>query len=78
MAVIDLSEPDRKTYGQMIGGLPFSEPKYYAPQYESPVSVATFLKLPPGTLTERMLIYAIRLHPEGPRSTLGASSSVIV
>ena len=77
LAVVDFSDPDRETYGHMIGGLPFSEPSYYAPQYESPVSVATFLKLPPGTLTERMLIYAIRIHPEGPRSTSGASSPVL-
>src|SRR5207249_167062 len=29
------------------------------------------LDLPPGTLTQRTMIYAVRTHPEAPRSAIG-------
>ena len=77
LAVIDFSCPDSTTHGQVIGGLPFVEPSYYAPPFESAESVSTFLGLPSGTLAERMMVYAIRMHPEGPQSTSGVSSTVL-
>ncbi len=77
LAVIDFSCPDSSTYGQVIGGLPFVEPSYYAAPFESPTSVSTFLGLPSGVLAERMMVYAIRMHPESPQSTSGVSSPVL-
>ena len=77
LAVVDFSHPDSKNYGQVIGGLPFIKPIYYAAPFESPSSVSTFLGLPSGSLAERMMIYAIRMHPEGPQSTSGVSSPVL-
>ncbi|MEC8338181.1 MAG: hypothetical protein VXZ84_08570 [Planctomycetota bacterium] len=77
LAVIDFSCPDSTTYGQVIGGLPFVEPSYYAAPFESATSVSTFLGLPSGGLAERMMVYAIRMHPEGPQSTTGVWSPVL-
>ena len=77
LAMIDFSHPDSMTYSQVIGGLPFIKPIYYAAPFESPFSVSTFLGLPSGTLAERMMVYAIRMHPEGPQSTSGVLSPVL-
>ena len=77
LAVVDFSDANSDTFGEVIGVLPFTKQAYYAPPYESPLSVATFLRLPPGPLSERMMIYAIRIHPERPRSTAGTSSPIL-
>lgn len=74
LVVVDFCDPQSPTYGHIVGWLPFETPTYYAPDYESARSVATFLGLPCGSLTQRMLIYAIRIHPEGAESTSGLSS----
>lgn len=78
LVVIDFCDHSRPTYGQVVGWLPFEKPAYYAAEYESAASVATFLDLPCGSLTQRMLIYAIRVHPERPESTSGTSSPALV
>ena len=36
-----------------------------------PAEMKVLLDLPPGTLTQRTLIYAVRIHPERPASALG-------
>ena len=77
LAVVDFGDPMKETFGRVIGALPFTKPTYYAPPFQSRSSVVTFLKLPPGSLAERMIIYAIRMHPEGPRSTVGGASPTL-
>ena len=77
LAVVDLSDPVSTTHGQVTAGLPFIKPNYYVTAFESPSSVRTLLGLPPGTLAERMMIYAIRMHPEAPRSTTGVLSPIL-
>ena len=37
--------------------------------------MAVILDLPPGTLTQRTLIYAVRIHPDKPASTSGQSDA---
>ncbi len=69
LAVIDLKHTGRSCYRHTVSSLPFAQPKYYAPRYESPQSLKTLLRLPAGTLTQRTMIYAVRLHPEKPAST---------
>ena len=44
----------------ILGGVPYSTEK-----------MLVILDLPPGTLTQRTLIYAVRTHPERPQSTDG-------
>jgi hypothetical protein len=66
LAVIDYEHKDAPYYEELVGILPFLRAK--PPTSEQ---VQTFLTLPPGTLTQRTLIYAIRIHPERPLSTMG-------
>ncbi|MDR0610873.1 MAG: hypothetical protein LBG58_12235 [Planctomycetaceae bacterium] len=66
LAVIDYEHKDTPYYEELVGILPFLRAK--PPTSEQ---VQTFLTLPPGTLTQRTLIYAIRIHPERPLSTMG-------
>jgi hypothetical protein len=66
LAVIDYEHNDASYYENLVGILPFLRAK--PPTSEQ---VQTFLTLPPGTLTQRTLIYAMRIHPERPLSTMG-------
>ena len=43
----------------------------------TPEKMCVILNLPPGTLTQRTLIYAVRTHPEGPASTGGTFDPVL-
>jgi hypothetical protein len=68
IAIIDLKNPGTPHYGKVVTALPFSRGKYYRWQ-TSHLSVA--LGLPPGTITQRTMIWAVRIHPESPASTAG-------
>lgn len=69
LAIVDMKHTERSCYRHTVSSLPFARPKYYAPRYESAQSLTTLLQLPAGTLSQRSLIYAVRLHPEKPAST---------
>ena len=71
LAVVDLKNKGQSHYGKPIGCLPFESGVYYAPNFWSAKSVRTFLDLPDGTITQRMLTFAVRLHPERPASCFG-------
>ncbi|MDR1964021.1 MAG: hypothetical protein LBQ50_09610 [Planctomycetaceae bacterium] len=66
LAVIDYENKTASHYEKLVGILPFLRAK--PPTTEQ---IQTFLTLPPGTLTQRTLIYALRIHPERPLSTMG-------
>jgi hypothetical protein len=66
LAVIDYEHNTETFYEDIVGILPFIRGKSPTPE-----QVQTFLTLPPGTLTQRTLIYALRIHPEKPLSTIG-------
>ena len=68
IAIVDLQNLGTPHYGQVVTALPFSRGKYYRWQ-TSHLSVA--LGLPPGTITQRTMIWAVRIHPESPASTAG-------
>ena len=68
LAVIDFANPDTEHYGFVVSTLPFKSGKYY--RY-NPKHVAVLLDLPPGTQTQRALVFAVRIHPEAPASTKG-------
>ncbi|MDR3199036.1 MAG: hypothetical protein LBU34_14310 [Planctomycetaceae bacterium] len=70
LAVIDYEHATAPYYENLVGILPFLRAK--PPTTEQ---VQTFLTLPPGTLTQRTLIYALRIHPERPLSTIGTFHS---
>lgn len=65
-AVIDFENPEASYYGDLVGILPFIRAKL--PTMDETL---TFLSLPAGSLTQRTLIYAVRIHGEKPRSALG-------
>ena len=73
LVVIDFADKDQPYYGEVVGILPFL-------RGECPTEkqVAAFLNLPPGTLTQRTLTYAVRIHPDRPLSSDGEPLSIVV
>jgi hypothetical protein len=66
--MIDLRDPEQPYCGRVVTALPFAGGKYYR-WANSHLNVA--LDLPPGTISQRTMIWAVRIHPETPRSTAG-------
>jgi hypothetical protein len=66
LAVVDLAHERADYYGHVVSTFPFTPGKYYRRE-----ALAIILDLPPGTLTQRTMIYAVRIHPEAPKSTQG-------
>ena len=66
IAIIDFADAEASYYGQVVSTFPFLGGKAY-----DPFKMAVILNLPPGELTQRTLIYAVRTHPDAPRSTSG-------
>jgi len=67
VAILDFANPKNpETYGRVVSAFPLTaEHKYSARQ------MRVILDLPPGTITQRTLIFAIRIHPDHPASTDG-------
>jgi hypothetical protein len=66
VAMVDFAHPDAEYYGQVVSTFPFLRGRPYTAK-----QTAVILGLPPGTLTQRTLIYAVRTHPDRPASTEG-------
>lgn len=66
IAVLDYTNNDESQYGQVI-----SQFNLRGAQGRTVREMQVILTLPPGSLTQRTLIYAVRMHPEQPRSTKG-------
>ena len=66
VAILDYAHHDTRHYGCVVSTFPIQGKLWYTPQ-----RMAVILDLPPGTLTQRTLIYAVRIHPERPASTSG-------
>lgn len=67
-ALIDLANKGQQYYGSTVSVLPYASGKYY--HFRSDY-LATILDLPPGTITQRTMVWAVRVHPERPQSTHG-------
>ncbi|MBL9163965.1 MAG: hypothetical protein JNL18_14630 [Planctomycetaceae bacterium] len=67
--LLDLKNEGTNHYGHAVNVLPYSSGKYYHWQNNH---LNVVLDLPPGTLTQRTMIWAVRTHPEAPQSTYGA------
>jgi hypothetical protein len=72
VAILDLAHPRAEYYGHVVSTFPFTPGKYYRKQ-----AISIILDLPPGTLTQRTMIYAVRIHPEAPASTQGQFHAVL-
>lgn len=68
IAVVDLASEGKPHYGHVVSAFPFMTSKYYHWQTQH---FAAVLDLPPGTITQRTMIWAVRTHPERPASTSG-------
>jgi len=66
VAVIDYTQKGWVGNGQVVSQFPFRHS-----QGRSVKEMQTILNLPPGSLTQRTMIYAVRMHPENPQSTSG-------
>ncbi len=72
IAIIDLAHRKAEYYEHVVSTFPFVRGKYY----RGP-AVDAILSLPPGSLTQRTMIYAVRTHPEAPASTQGKFHNVL-
>ncbi len=66
IAVVDFANQGTEHYGHVVSQFPFLGGRAYTVD-----QVSVMLSLPPGTLTQRTLIYAVRTHPDRPESTEG-------
>ena len=66
VAILDLAHDGSEYYGRVVSTFPFTPGKFYTKE-----AMSIILDLPPGTLTQRTMIYAVRIHPEAPASTQG-------
>ncbi len=73
LAMIDLVEPGSDLYGQVVSAHPFTAGKLYTVR-----GMQLMLGLPRASLTQRALIYAVRLHPEAPPCTNGVCHPFIL
>jgi hypothetical protein len=60
--------------GRVVSILPRTSGKYYR---FSPSHIDQLASLPSGTLTQRSMILAVRIHPENPQSTFGACNPML-
>jgi hypothetical protein len=74
LAIVDLAHEGQPYYGHVVSAFPFMSSKYY--QWRTS-HFATLLDLPPGTITQRSMIWAVRTHPEKPASTSGVHDATL-
>ncbi|MCC9609686.1 thioredoxin family protein [Blastopirellula sp. JC732] len=72
VAIVDYVDSSDEHYGYVVSQFPFRDNRIRNAQ-----QMQTILGLPRGTLTQRTLIYAVRMHPEAPRSTNGVFRRVL-
>ena len=67
-AIIDLKNEGQPYFGNVVSAFPFTSGKFYSwkPEY-----LAKIIDLPGGTITQRTMVWAVRVHPERPQSTHG-------
>ncbi len=70
IAIADFANAGADHYGHVVSTFPITKKLWYTPE-----RMVTILTLPPGTLTQRTLIYAVRIHPDKPSSTDGRVDS---
>lgn len=73
LIAIDFENKEEPYYGELVGILPFLQGISATTE-----QTETFLNLPPGTLTQRTLTYAVRIHPDKPLSTEGIPAPIML
>jgi len=72
IAIVDFVHHNPHLYGCVVSTFPITGKLWYTPK-----QMAVILDLPPGTLTQRTLVYAVRTHPDRPASTSGTVNPVL-
>jgi hypothetical protein len=72
IAIVDYQDSESEQFGQVVSAFPFKQGRYYRPH-----ALNAMLELPKGTLTQRTMVFAVRMHPDGPRSTQGEFNAVL-
>lgn len=75
VAVIDMAHEKADYFGYVVNVLPFTPGKYYRFR---PSHLEALVDLPQGSLTQRSMILAVRIHPEHPASTNGADDPILL
>lgn len=70
--IVDYASTEAEYYGQVVSVFPFLNGRPYNVE-----QMSIILTLPSGTLTQRTMIYAVRVHPERPKSILGRPDSFL-
>ena len=73
IAIIDMANREAPYYHYVVSAFPFGEGIHYGPK-----AIQVILNLPKGTITQRTMVYAIRMHPESPKSTTGQIYPLLV
>jgi hypothetical protein len=74
IVIIDFMHDAEDVNGHVVSILPLENGKYYR---FDPHHLTTLLDLPAGSLTQRMMIFAVRVHPESPLSTTGDADNTL-
>ncbi len=74
VAMVDLRGSSQPNFGQVVTVLPMANGKYY--RWENN-HFAAAIDLPTGSLSQRTLVWAVRVRPETPASTIGAQNAVL-
>jgi hypothetical protein len=67
IAIVDFAHVEAPYYGHVVSAYPFD-----AGYACDAAQLQTLLALPAGTITQRTMIFAVRIHPEHPSSADGA------
>lgn len=72
LAIVDCRDPTSESFRSVISLIPCADTNAESGcRYPAPSEVDVLLNLPEGSLTQRTLVYAVRIHPESPRSADG-------
>lgn len=72
LAIVDLVDEKDHLFGKVVSAHPFS-----SNTLTNVASVKVMLELPRGTITQRVLTYVLRTHPEQPASVWGQGNAVL-
>lgn len=68
LCIVSLSRPQERFHGYVVSVHPFRSSRYrWVPRYGAR-EIQIILDMPPGTLSQRSMLYAVRVHPERPQS----------
>jgi len=73
IAIIDYKHKGTEYYGKIVSVFPFLKKQPYTVE-----QTRVMLTLPPGTVTQRSVIFAVRIHPDHPKSTDGELNARLV